>query len=284
MIFVISMLHPGNIIRIAKMLPLRKEVTSVPEYRFLASILSMMPHSLYDTYLPLDGSADRVCGRLLMLGIEGFQTGPIRGVKGHEWFCSPEWSLYKEGTWNGVYGFWQAATHQWGEAMEPSTLADYVVFPDPWEAERVFKRLAGRHVSHDFGGDPDLLTEIKPEHKVISTREMVLIAEAGNYDMVLDTQHALRDHRKRRGYSPFGQTLRDRIAAVDEYAHLVRAFHMKGDGDADQALIKRFLRCPNLQPRIDVILEPIPNLGDSEDRAIYKMDRLLKSAKRLFVA
>lgn len=256
----------------------------MPEFRFLASILSMMPHTLYDTYLPLGGSADRVCGRLLMLGIEGFQTGPIRGVTGREWFCQPEWSKYKEGAWNGVYSFWQAATRRWGEAMEPSTLADYVVFPDPWEAERVFLRLAGRHVSHDFGGDPDLLTEIKPEHNVASAREMVHIAEAGGYELVLDTQHALRNHRQRRGYSPFGQTLRDRIAAVDEYAHLVRAVHLKSTEGADRALIERFLRCPGLKPQIDVILEPIPNLGDSEDRAIYKMDRMLKSAKRLFAA
>lgn len=266
------------------MLPLRKEVTLLPKFNFLASILSMMPHSLYDTYLPLGGSADRVCGRLRMIGLQGFQTGPIRGVTGREWFCGPDWSKYKEGTWNGVYSFWQAATRRWGEAMEPSTLADYVVFPDPWDAERVFRRLAGRHVSHDLDGGSDRLFEVKPEHNVLSAREMAEIAEVNGCETVCDTQHALRDHRQRRGYSPFGLTVRDRIAAVDEYAHTVRAIHLKSVEGADRALIERFLRCPNLKPEIDVILEPIPNLADSEDRAIYNMDRMLKSAKRLFAA
>ena len=252
----------------------------MPELEFIISLASMLPHILH--FPPFfNGSAGNIAAKLLLGGWEGFQLLPPRGITGHEWFCKPQYCRLKENAWNGVYTLGQVLRHEYGEAMEPSTLADWVIFPNPWLADQVFERLAGRHVSHKFGEDLEsLLVEISPELE-LDASGIAKTAEAGGYGLVLDTQHALRDRRHGVG-SPLGRTIEERIAAVDEYAHLVEAVHLKGVDDDHERVIERLLQSPRLKPRIIVVGEFIPNLQMSEAEAVSYANRFLGWAKYMF--
>lgn len=251
------------------------------EFEFGISLASLLPHSM--TSAMWSGSALNIAARLKIAGYRFFQTLPLRGVTGFEWFCRPEWSWYKENAWNAVDGFFQAFFHHNGEAMEPSRLEDWVIFPEPCVCDQVFQRLAGWHISHDFGKDlVDRLVEIKPEHE-LSASALARKAETEGYELVFDTEHALEDRRGGVG-SPFGQTTWDRIDAIDEYARLVRVVHLKGTNGDHQQAIRRLLASPHLKKRIDVVVEFRPDPRMSEDQAIARARQFLASAKNLFRA
>lgn len=249
----------------------------MPELEFGISLASLLPHTINDWWWP-HGSPSNVASRLSLV-YTFFQTLNLKGTKGTEWYCQPPWSRYKEDAWNAVYGLGQVIRGEYGEAMATSTLADYLFFPDPWTGDQVFKRMAGRHVCHKFGEDLESrLVEISPKLG-LSIADFAQTAESGGYELCLDTAHMLEDLP--RG-NPFGQTINERIAAVDEIAHLVRLVHLKDTEGGHRRVVERLLRSPNLKPHIDVVAEFVPNPRMSENQAIARARRFLISAQRLF--
>lgn len=251
----------------------------VTEYHFGVSWASLLPHTLsFSPYF--NGSVEDVCTWLeVTKKVEFWQSLPLRGVDPSKWYCRPEWSWYKEDAWNAVDTFGQAFHHEHGAANEPSNWLDWAIFPDTKTASEIFAKLAGRHVSHDFDGKADLV-EIKPGHGM-SARRMVEVAEAGGYQLCFDTRHALEDcHDGSR--SPLGYDIVDRLAAIDEYAHLVRLVHLKGTAGLDREAAEHLARCTNLQPRIDICIETVPNPHASLFQALANLSRDLNMAKRIF--
>ncbi len=254
------------------------------EYHFGISIVSLLPHSM-DWEL-WHGSPSNAAYRAIENGAEFLQTAPLRGVNPADWYCQSEWSWYKEDAWNAVDGFWQALFRRDGDNMEPSTLTDWGLFPDPYEAGRVFERLAGRHVSHEFGEDwNDRLVEIKPEHW-LSPYDLAYKAWSEGYGLVIDTRHLLRQPRNYDewfdGPHPFGRTIAERIAAIDYFAPWVQLVHLKGVDGLHEQVVRRLLQSPRLQPRIDVVAEFIPSMHWTEDQTFTYAKQFLARAKWLF--
>jgi hypothetical protein len=260
-------------------------VDSVPEFTFGVSLASLLPHTIHSRIFR--GSPTRVAYRLLdEAGYRFFQTLPLRGVTGNEWFAGPEWSWYKEDAWNAVDGFFQAFLRRDGEDMEPSTLIDWAAFPDSYEVEAVFERLAGRHVCHNFGEDwESRLVELNPGIEM-TPYETAYKAWSEGYGLCLDTQHVLDLPKHYDPWFddpiPFGQSVHQRIRGIDTVAPWVQLVHLKGVDGVHAEIVRRLLASPRLQPRIDIVAEFVPNPRMSEDQAIKHAKQFLASAKRLF--
>ena len=254
----------------------------MPEFTFGVSLASPLPHSIKSRIFR--GSPTRVAYRLLdEAGYRFFQTLPLRGVTGSEWFTGPEWSWYKEDAWNAVDGFFQALLRRPGESGKPSTIIDWLAFPDTETCDQVFRNLAGRHVSHHFGEDwESRLVELNPEIEM-NAYDLAYKAWSEGYGLCLDTQHLTRDHREGEP-QPFGLTKNERITAVDTVAPWVQLVHLKGTDGVHAEIIRRLLASPRLQPRIDVVAEFVPNPRLSEDEAIKQAKKFLTSAKNLFAS
>lgn len=259
-----------------------KEVLLVarPHIETGISLASMIPESL--------GNASNVCWWAIEFGYQFFQTLPLRGIVGNEWFCGEEYSRDKENAWNPVDSIWDGVFHRLGGDFKPAKLHDGILFPDQFTCDIVFDKLAGREVAHDFESVSDgKLLEINPGIGVSATK-IVKRAENEGIELVSDTAHLFDPFVSNFPFDfgkpkwPMGSTYGELLATIPVFAPHIRAVHLKGLNLHHAEVVRCLLACPNLKPEIDVIAEYKPNPFAKYDEVLRTMQKFLHNSKNLF--
>ena len=238
--------------------------------RYGISLASLLPWSMQSWFWPW-GSPTRAARWAKEAGYEFLQVLPFRGTTGREQYDLPV--LYKEGAWNAAFGLCQVLRHQLGAAGMPSGPLDLVFFPDPLTCRRVVKGWKARFISHSFKMHR-MLVEICPELEMTS-QEIAAKCEIDNIQLVLDTEHLVRDRRPfdsnfgkkphpffpgvnlSEGEMPDFGAIR---AAIEPMAHHIVVIHVKSvaPGTIDRQIISALMDSPDRRDHLDAVAEYKP--------------------------
>jgi hypothetical protein len=154
--------------------------------------LSMMSVYTYSALTPI-----KVSRWAKTAGLEFLQVLPHRGIDGYEKFALP--ALYVEDAWNPVWNLPQALRGEEGDKGMPSDWHDWAGFPNPKKCDQVYERLIAinhaRPIAHNFkDAARGRLVELCPEIDK-APEEIDLICGRDGYQLVLDTEHIVRNWR-----------------------------------------------------------------------------------------
>lgn len=120
------------------------------------------------------------------IGYDGFQALPIRGLTG----CENNILLYEE-AWNPITTILHGLFHLKGREGLPSTLKDWVLFPDPKKCKEIETILSRRvpRIDHTFS-PTSTLVEIGPKLERDADKiNQYLAWQPDPVELVLDTRH-----------------------------------------------------------------------------------------------
>lgn len=186
------------------------------------------------------------------------QILPLRGILGNELWPLPV--IFREPAWNPVNSLREARTPD--EAVIGShNPMDWLFFPNKQDSARVFSRLPGQTIDHEFSSDgKPQLVELCPE-LLMTPEQIVDRCKRTGSRLVLDTEHLGRQFRESSTHygqlSPLAndQTWRQ---AIDVLAPHIDVMHVKSTTGLDADIVRHFLSRARLR-NITIIAEYKPS-------------------------
>ena len=215
--------------------PLQGSITEV-KIKYAVNVVSLMYLGwqwLWKRGVGLPGMLFAPALRLIEMarevGFDGVQMLPIRGSTGLE----PNVLLFED-AWNAVWNPFQALRHGTGAAGLPSTIADWVVSPNPDICDKGVKTLEAQmipRVYHKPGLVPKgSLVEVNPDTRCSAT-DYLYYARADGLRYIIDTYHLRRQPREPGWKSELLDKVGDWRPTVDALAPYVRVIHVNHTGD-----------------------------------------------------